>query len=94
VSAVNVSVPSVFFSAGSLGLSAARKASAGYPLNSACHRALCPAAHRLRFQSARSRFPVSSAGIQSQCSTMLTAAASTAESVSRMWLALAQNHSD
>ncbi len=56
--------------------------------------ALCPAAQRLRLIPGRDPTPVSTAGIQSQCSTTVAAAAATAGSSRITWSALAQNHSD
>ena len=91
---VNVSRPKLTFNAGKRGWSRARNSSAGYPPKSACHMALWPAAHRLRRIAAKSSQPVSTAGIQSQCSRIVPAASATAGSSRSTWRAFAQNHSD
>ena len=55
---------------------------------------MCPAAHLLRFIVSGSVVPVSSAGIQSQCSTQEKAAARTLPSDRRTWRIFDQNHSE
>ncbi len=56
--------------------------------------ALWPMAQRLRLMARGSETPQSRAGIQSQCSTKVTAAAATALSAARTRRILDQNHSE
>ena len=66
-----------------------RNSSGGRPFQSGCHMALCPAAQRLGLTGP----PVSSAVIQSQCSTKPAQAGRRRSSCRRMCKYLLQNHS-
>ena len=91
---VQVSLNSRSFSPLRSGSSLTKNASSGRPPHASCHIALCPAAHRLRFIVSGSVLPVSSAGIQSQCSTHENAASRMLASSRSTCRIFAQNHSD
>jgi hypothetical protein len=76
------------------GSSQDKKSALGKPSNSSCHIALWPAAQRERRNVSGSVLPVSTAEIQSQCSTQENAARRTDSSTRNVCRILAQNHSD
>ncbi len=78
----------------SSGSSLVRNSSEGRPPNSRCHMALWPAAQRERRMVSGSVWPVSTAEIQSQCSTQEKAFSRMDSSARKVRKILAQYHSE